>query len=696
MSSLTTTISTFSQLKPFKGSSAHEWLIFLRAWTLCLNNASLSSVILDGHDITGSKYQTIEQLREENSDVNVFIAFFNSQMILLEDEARITIEKQAKTCSPWIFYLYDVDVKTLIHPGSLLPGTTTEVVIPTEEEISQFANEFGFSSDNGWIAAVINHLNTTQHDSTEAQQRAARNPGPMAQKRILDALLRDYMRVYFMDANNFKVQCAQLQTQHQASVAVGDPALPALTFDQLAQSIIIQSHIQPHLYSNYVRVRSEHSGKVAERMKVTQKECHAAFVYVGDISTIDGATQMLKANRFHSAFQIINDHFIQLGISDINKFEAEARGYTLQFGQDLNHHIEVVKASIQRWMMMELLERDTATQQSSSSNSSSATARILSLLHQDDVLEANSFDLEDRLLTLTGIPIILTAHKRFDLYLRSIAASPSLRFKTVVDHFSRQESQDRTIAKLMKMLHSQETSKEGQLAKANERAKHPEWERNLHQVHAGLQGTSYIAPLTKHEATSNSSSTSKVQANVTFAGDTDAPKICLNPLHKRTNNHTSDQCRNPIWQPLWAAGKLDRVTGLPKDGTALPNLRDHPKKSPAASEELIPPGPSSKTPYKKTPYTGPPCTFCLSKNDLVRIASTHGISTCRAQERYTKKQPAGSSSRTKSSNSSANTAEIAVPPTEQPLTMAQIAQLTPLVAQIAKALGKRKADDAAT
>ena len=119
------------------------------------------------------------------------------------------------------------------------------------------------------------------------------------------------------------------------------------------------------------------AAKSMERMRSVQESCHKAFSYVGDISTIANAKKFLFEIRFFDAFRASNDHFMKIGVSDIRRFETEARAHTLQFGQDLNHHIESVKASIQRWILMELLERERLTPRinlvaSSSSSSSSA------------------------------------------------------------------------------------------------------------------------------------------------------------------------------------------------------------------------------------------------------------------------------------------------------------------------------------
>jgi hypothetical protein len=154
------------------------------------------------------------------------------------------------------------------------------------------------------------------------------------------------------------------------------------------------------------------AAKSMERMRSVQESCHKAFSYVGDISTIANAKKFLSEIRFFDAFRASNNHFMKIGVTDIRRFKTEARAHTLQFGQDLNHHIESVKASIQRWILMELLERERLTPRinlaasSSSSSSLSAlspapavqcsTKRMLSLLDKDEICDANSFDQPSR------------------------------------------------------------------------------------------------------------------------------------------------------------------------------------------------------------------------------------------------------------------------------------------------------------
>ena len=133
---------------------------------------------------------------------------------------------------------------------------------------------------------------------------------------------------------------------------------------------------------------------------------------------------------------------------------------------------------------------------SSSSNSTPAqspapavqcsTECMLSLLDQDEICDANSFDQEDFRLTATGIPIILTEHKRYDIYLNSISASPSSHFRSVADHFSRSPESEQTVVRLG-MLQDAERSQIGVANLANERLKHPNWYTDLHSHLGALQ-----------------------------------------------------------------------------------------------------------------------------------------------------------------------------------------------------------------
>ena len=683
--SLTTTISTFANLKPFRGSSAHEWLIFLRAFTLCLNNAGISSIILEGTDITGHEYLSLVDMKTQNSVESTFIDFYNSKVEKIEISARSNIEKECQMCSPWVFYIFasDAQFNTLIDPGTLLPGTTTQVQVPSIEELRNFAADVGLSSE--WVTSRVAYLELVQDHSSALERQTALKPGPMHQAKLIDVIHRNYMSFKYL--NHVKLTQRMDQTQQHQRNLLSDPEL-VLDIVDCIPLILHEESFPEHEYNSFIKTRQEHSGKTADRMKSTQSDCHAAFAYVGDISTINGAANLLQQNKFYGCFQAINDHFMKLGISNIARFETEARAYTLQFGQDVSHHIEQVKAAIQRWVLMELLELDMKGPLINLAGSipRNATQRILSLLSKDEVCSMNSFDEEDYRIKAAGFPVILSEHKRYELYLRSISASSSHRFKTVVDHFSISDPKARTVNNLMGMLQNAEQSMNGQLLKATERTKHKDWETNLHHYLAGLQGDSYVPPadllVENVKIGTSNPKTTTAQAHVTFAGDTSVqPRlICLNPKHKSVFNHVSNDCMAEPWHQMWLAGKISATTGLPLDGSQLPTR--HKKALLAATPPAAPPaaGASSKPP-KKQRYTGPPCVFCSSKPDLQKCAPTHDISTCRIQATYDKRKPSSSSS------------GHVVTASTNPSLEAHVAQLSQNMLQITKLLtGKRKAE----
>jgi hypothetical protein len=296
----------------------------------------------------------------------------------------------------------------------------------------------------------------------------------------------------------------------------------------------------------------------------------------------------------------------------------------------------------------------------------------------------NSFDIEDYRIKAAGFPVILTEHKRFELYLRSISASSSHRFKTVVDHFSISDPKARTVINLMGMLQNAEQSMNGQLLKATERTKHKDWETNLHHYLAGLQGDSYVPPadllVENVKIGTSNPKTTTAQAHVVFAGDTSVQPhlICLNPRHKTVFNHVSKDCKSEPWRSMWLTGKLSATTGLPLDGSQLPNRKT---RALLAATPPAPPaaGASSNQPPKKVRYTGPPCSFCSSKSDLQKCAPTHDISTCRIQANYDKRKASSSSSGHVATSSSME---------------ANVAQLSQSMLQLTKLLTgqKRKAD----
>ena len=78
----TTTVSNFDNLKPFKGATAHMWLIFLKDFTQCLNNTGLASIIMEGKALTGTPYLTLDDMKRKNSQEQIFIDFFIYSLLI--------------------------------------------------------------------------------------------------------------------------------------------------------------------------------------------------------------------------------------------------------------------------------------------------------------------------------------------------------------------------------------------------------------------------------------------------------------------------------------------------------------------------------------------------------------------------------------------------------------------------------------
>jgi hypothetical protein len=72
-------------------------------------------------------------MKTQNSVEAIFIDFYNSKIEKIEASSRTNIEKECQLCSPWVFYIFapEAHQNTLIDPGSLLPGSSTPVQIPT-------------------------------------------------------------------------------------------------------------------------------------------------------------------------------------------------------------------------------------------------------------------------------------------------------------------------------------------------------------------------------------------------------------------------------------------------------------------------------------------------------------------------------------------------------------------------------------
>jgi hypothetical protein len=155
-----------------------------------------------------------------------------------------------------------------------------------------------------------------------------------------------FSNIYFWTSEKLTVE-TQKKIQDRYRITLADLTY-VITFDEVMKNILTTQNIHTEQFKSYKSLRQEKALKTIDRLQSTQKTCHHAFSYIGDISsTIRDAVQLLSRNKFHETFQAINDHFINLWIFDIARFE-----------QDVQHHIKNLRGAIQRcWMMMELLDR---------------------------------------------------------------------------------------------------------------------------------------------------------------------------------------------------------------------------------------------------------------------------------------------------------------------------------------------------
>ena len=118
-------------------------------------------------------------MKNQNSVESIFIDFYNSKVEKIEISARSNIEKECQLCSPWVFYIFasDPQYNTLIDPGTLLPGTTTQVQVPSIDAIRNFATDVGLSGD--WVTSRAEYLELVQDHSSAVDRQNALKPGPM-------------------------------------------------------------------------------------------------------------------------------------------------------------------------------------------------------------------------------------------------------------------------------------------------------------------------------------------------------------------------------------------------------------------------------------------------------------------------------------------------------------------------------------
>ena len=169
------------------------------------------------------------------------------------------------------------------------------------------------------------------------------------------------------------------------------------------------------------------------------------------------------------------------GGQDVNKFRAEAESFRIQPGQDLNSHLDLMRASIERWLNIEHMELKLLQlgSKATSSDPDQNLGASMFILDHPEVAYDNSYDSTDAEIQAKGpnLVILLSEAKRFTLYSNSVKSSP--RFKNIVLTMHAADESSRTVKALITSLRNFELSNFGGDLLKEERKAHPNYKKEI-------------------------------------------------------------------------------------------------------------------------------------------------------------------------------------------------------------------------
>jgi hypothetical protein len=237
---------------------------------------------MEGKDLTGNPYLTLDDMKKKNSVEKIFIDFFNTQMADLESISRALIVSTCYESYPWLFN-YNAVPKTLVIPAYTLAGhPNIQVAVPTANAI-----DLGFPTS--WITECLDWLTTREIPATEDDEHLAHNPSTVEQSQMIDRIKSFYMRNKYINAEKLQ----QMITAEQQLVRdeLGDTT-STISFSEATNRIIEKNLLHYHEYESYANKRHSEASKTLERMNpVTRRSLMSAISlrYTKKINNLDAS-----------------------------------------------------------------------------------------------------------------------------------------------------------------------------------------------------------------------------------------------------------------------------------------------------------------------------------------------------------------------------------------------------------------------
>jgi hypothetical protein len=126
-SSSSSTVGAF--VDTFRGTSSHEFMIWLAEWKIFLVYQGVHHIILDGRDSRGKIYNPAMDFKIFEPDL--FLEFFNTEVIKSRKDEEETLTAQVLADWPWLIAYWS---KKQIIVGQKLRNAK-EIEIPSKDEV---------------------------------------------------------------------------------------------------------------------------------------------------------------------------------------------------------------------------------------------------------------------------------------------------------------------------------------------------------------------------------------------------------------------------------------------------------------------------------------------------------------------------------------------------------------------------------
>jgi hypothetical protein len=458
-----------NQCQVFAGSSAGEYLVFAETWKANMRFQNVQDIILKG---THQGVKLREGCRMPIPDRFKTICLVHNQQIADEAKDKAPIFTMLIQEHPWLIYWWKTVPIPVGKPSSRDPITG---LIRNFEEVSRetlfnILDHLPLGCDTilsknhgvpeGTVAPVdyipIRHPLSEKyfpgvHPGFEEGVYFTVDEHPM--------ILSQHFAGEFVLAMRKCYAESKLLDYHTLKHLVGEGPPPMRTCEDYEDAL--EANTQVIVEKTYQGILTSYKALDVELNQLYTKST-VVFSKIGN-SALQLVTEELKVGDFHAAYRIIEEHYINKGVSNIESFESDLKLVILEPGRDFTPHWVALQNSLKRLAMVSGIMRDALHHQNKVDGIYIPFVPIINTLEAI----ANSGVLSDREIEAIHGRVLIPETKRVQILEDSISAKTS-RFAKQKESMYEMQVDERTIRTFLAKIILREESKPGQDHKLSE------------------------------------------------------------------------------------------------------------------------------------------------------------------------------------------------------------------------------------